>query len=161
MSLQHELNFPNAIEPRAHEAALNVVFTASMLIREAYSLLRPFGLTDSQFNVLRLLRHQAGPEGTINQTRMGQMLLVNRSNVTGLIDRMEAAGWVERIDDPEDRRIKLVQLTPVGRRLVDQVNLRYEKRVTEVMGELTASEQSDLCALLEKVRRRLISGKEA
>ena len=160
MSLQRELDLPNPIQTRAHEAALNVVFTASMFAREAYLLLRPYGLTDSQFNVLHLLRYQSGPDGTLNQTRLGSMLLVNRSNVTGLIDRMEQAGWVERMDDPGDRRVKLVRLTAAGRRLLDRADKAYEVRVAEVIGALSGSEQAELCRLLERVRRPLGAGKE-
>ena len=85
MSLQKELGLPNPLEAPGHEAVLNIVLTGELLAKEGDRLLRPFGLTDSQFNVLMLLKYQV-KGGGINQTRLGQMLLVNRSNVTGLVD---------------------------------------------------------------------------
>jgi len=107
-----------------------------------------------------LVNPRAGSGGTIYRTRMGQMLLINRLKVAGLIDRMESEGWVQRIDDPEDRRIKLVRLTWAGRRLVDQVNPGNEKRVAEVIRERAAAAQSDLCSLPGQARTRLNPGKE-
>ncbi len=155
MALRRELNFPNPIQSRPHEAALNVVFTASLLAREAWLFLRPHGLTDSQFNVLHLLRFQTGPDGAVNQTQLGRMLLVNRSNVTGLVDRMEQAGWLERVDDPEDRRMKRIRLTPAGRKLIDRLDKAYTRKVETIMGVLSEREQSELCRLLEKIRAPL------
>jgi DNA-binding MarR family transcriptional regulator len=155
MSLKDELHFPNPIRSRSHEAALSIVYTGGILAREAWLFLRPFGLTDSQFNVLHLLRYQTGPDQTATQTELGRMLLVNRSNVTGLVDRMEQAGWVERLDDPADRRIKRIRITAAGRKLLDRVDAAYIRKVEQVMHPLTAREQAELCRLLEKVRAPL------
>lgn len=155
MALRRELEFPNPIQSRPHEAALGVVYTASLLTREAWNFFRPHGITDSQFNVLHLLRFQTGPDGTINQTQLGRMLLVNRSNVTGLVDRMEQAGWLERVDDPEDRRVKRIRLTPAGRKLIDRLDKAYIRKVEAVMGVLSEREQGELCRLLERIRAPL------
>ncbi|MBD3266643.1 hypothetical protein GF373_08235, partial [bacterium] len=84
MSLQNELGFVHPFENKAHETLLDVVYTGLVLQKEGYQILRPFGLTDSQFNVLMLLKYQTR-DGAMNQTKLGDMLLVNRSNVTGLI----------------------------------------------------------------------------
>ncbi len=157
MSLQEELGLPNPIRRTAHEAMLNVVFTGTLLSKEGDRLLRPFGVTDAQLNVLMLLGFQAGPGG-LNQTRLGQMLLVNRSNITGLVDRMEQAGLVARADDPEDRRVKLVRMTDTGRRALEEAEKTYSARLEEVMGTLTPSEHRVLCRLLERIRERLSNG---
>lgn len=151
MALQNELGYPNPIRTLAHEALLNIVVTAELAVKEGDVLLRPHHVTESQFNVLMLLAHQAPPEGAV-QVQLGRMLVVNRSNVTGLIDRMEAAGWVERTHDPADRRVKLVRLTPAGRALVEKAEKDYMARVTRVLGVLTKAEQAQLCRMLEKVR---------
>ena len=90
MSLQNELGFINPIETRAHEALMNVVLTSALLVKQGHRLMRPFGLTDAQFNVLMLLKYQSD-NGELNQTDLGNMLVVNRSNVTGLVDRLEQA----------------------------------------------------------------------
>jgi DNA-binding MarR family transcriptional regulator len=154
MSLQHELGYPGPIRSRPHEAVLNMLVTGEMLAKEGDALLRGFGLTLAQFNVLMLLTHQAPPEG-VTQVTLGRMLLVHRSNITGLIDRMTKAGWVERVKDPADRRAYHVRLTRAGRRLAARVEGPYIDRVEAVMAGLEPDEIQRLCDLLGRVRARL------
>ena len=154
MGLQQELSLPNPFRHSAHEALLNVAFTGTLLAKEGDRVLRPLGLTDSQMNVLMLLKYQAGEDG-LNQTALGRMLLVNRSNVTGLVDRMEQAGLVRRVDDPQDRRVKYVRLTGAGSRVLGKAAQVYYARIEEIMGTLTPAEHRSLCRLLERVRERL------
>jgi DNA-binding MarR family transcriptional regulator len=154
MSLESELSLLHPIQNPAHAATISLVLTGELFAKEGDRLLRPFGLTDSQFNVLMLLKYQTDREG-INQTQLGRMLLVNRSNVTGLIDRMEQAGWVSRRDQADDRRVKLVALTPAGRKLLDRAEKVYFERVDKVVGTLKAGELQTLCSMLETLRARL------
>jgi len=88
-----------------------VMATADCFLRESQRLFRPLGLTGAQYNVLNILA--ASPDG-ISQRELGDRLVVDRSNVTGLLDRLEKSGWVRRTDDPEDRRVYRVVLTPAG-----------------------------------------------
>ena len=154
MALRDELGLPSPIRHPAHEALLGLVVTAGLLSKEGDRLLRPLGLTDSQFNVLVLLGFQS-KEGALDQSTLGRMLVVNRSNVTGLVDRMERAGRVERAADASDRRVKRVRLTAEGRRLLAAADRRYEARVHEVMGALSEREREMLVRTLEKIRAAL------
>jgi DNA-binding MarR family transcriptional regulator len=154
MSLQHELGFRNPFQNRAHEALLNVVLTGTLLAKEGDRVLRSFGLTDAQFNVLMLLKYQSNG-GEINQTILGNMLLVNRSNVTGLIDRLEQAGWVKRTADSSDRRVNQVKLTSDGEHVLERAEKAYSVRVNEIMASLSSEEDIHLCSMLERVRKRL------
>jgi DNA-binding MarR family transcriptional regulator len=159
MSLSDELGFKNPVQHPAHEALLGLVVTAGLLSKEGDRVLRPLGLTDSQFNVLALLRFQAA-EGSLDQTTLGRMLVVNRSNVTGLVDRMEKAGWVERTSDGNDRRVKRVRLTAEGKRLADAADRRYMTRVHALMGALSEKERESLAKTLEKIRFHLKRDRE-
>jgi DNA-binding MarR family transcriptional regulator len=154
VSLQKELGFMHPFENPEHEALLDVVYTGLVLQKEGYQILRPYGLTDSQFNVLMLLKYQT-KDGTINQTRLGDMLLVNRSNVTGLIDRLEKSGWVERVADPVDRRVKLLTLTPAGDEILQKAEKTYTAEVIQAMSSFSAQERAMLSSLLEKIRAGL------
>ena len=78
----------------------------------------------------------AAGEG-ISQRELGDVLVVDRSNVTGLVDRMEKAGWVRRTDDPADRRVYRVMLTSAGRRLWEKIAPAYEAVVLQVVEGLT------------------------
>ena len=154
MGLREELGFPRPVETASHEAALNIMVTASLLIKAGERLLAPYGVTEAQFNVLMLLRHQS-EEGTLDQTALGRMLVVNRSNVTALVDRMERAALVLRSPDPSDRRVKRVSLTPRGMEVAEASEGTYFRRVEEVFGALGAGERKNLVRALERVRTAL------
>ena len=75
--------------------------------------------------------------GQLSQRELSDILVVDRSNVTGLIDRMEKAGWVKRQSVPEDRRAYRIRLTPAGRRLWHKVIPVYQAATREVVGVLS------------------------
>ena len=153
MGLQKELGLKNPILNQAHETVLGIVYTASLLNKQGSRLLRKFGLTEAQFNILMLLRHQSD-NGRMNQTVLGDMLLVNRSNVTGLVDRLERDGLVRRVDDPEDRRVNLVEMTEAGREGLAIAKVDYFARVEKVLAGLSVEQRKMLVGLLESVRRQ-------
>jgi DNA-binding MarR family transcriptional regulator len=157
MALSDELGFPRPIDTRAHEAVLSVFVTAGLLGKEADRVLQAFGLTQAQFDILMLLRYQAA-DGSLDQTTLGRMLVVNRSNVTGLVDRMERDGLVTRGGDPEDRRVKRVRMTAAGARLLATAEQAYAARTREVVAGLTPANLDSLCRLLEAVRTALRRG---
>ncbi|HEY3754908.1 MAG TPA: MarR family transcriptional regulator [Opitutaceae bacterium] len=128
-----------------------VLTTADALLRSSQKLFRPHGLTAAQFNVMNLL---SDAESGMSQRELSDALVVDKSNVTGLIDRMEKAGWVRRAEDPSDRRVYCVTLTPPGRKLWSKVNPIYLKAVTEVTGELTAQQVRQCLEAVEILHRR-------
>jgi DNA-binding MarR family transcriptional regulator len=151
MALSDELGFLRPIDTRAHEAVLSIFTTASLLGKEADRVLQGFGLTQAQFDILMLLRYQTA-DGSADQTTLGKMLVVNRSNVTGLVDRMERDGLVTGVGDPQDRRVKRVQMTPAGARLLERAEQVYAARTREVAAGLTPASLATFCRLLEAVR---------
>lgn len=154
MGIREELGLPRPVESAAHEAVLNILVTANLLAKEGEKLVAPFRVTEAQFNVLMLLRHQS-QGGSLDQTALGRMLVVNRSNVTGLVDRMERAGLVARSPDPGDRRVKRVSLTAKGRKAAEAAERPYFDRVEGVLGALGADERRGLVRKLEKLRAAL------
>jgi DNA-binding MarR family transcriptional regulator len=106
-----------------------VMATADAFLRESHRLFRPHGLTGAQYNLLNVVA--LSPDG-LSQRELSDQLVVDRSNVTGLLDRMEKAGWVKRMDHPSDRRVYRVVLTPAGRALWKQVTPQYLAAVAQV-----------------------------
>ncbi len=151
MPLQQELNLLHPVEDARNEAALNIVLTGELLSKEADRILKPFKMTQAQFNVLMLLRFQS-EKGEVNQTRLGRMLLVNRSNVTGLVDRMERDGLVERVAEPGDRRVKKVKISEAGRKACEKAAKTYFARIEEIIGPLGANGVKELCRQLDHIR---------
>jgi len=155
VSLEKELGFSRPIELLAHEALLNIYYTASCLKKRADAFLRSFGLTDVQFNALMLLAHQSGKEGGLSQARLSEMMLVNRANITSLVDRMEKAGLVVRTDATGDRRKNIVKLTEHANKLLAQVEPLYAAQVRQIMAVFTESERKGLISMMETIRSTL------
>jgi len=153
-TLSEELGLRRPFGDPAHETLLSIVVTADLLWKEADRLLEPFGLTDSQLNILMLLTFQSDA-GELDQTTLGRMLIVNRSNVTGLVDRMEKQGLVQRVGDTADRRVKKVRLTAFGRRRLEEAAAVYGTRVRAVMDGLKNDERQSLGRMLAAIRSRL------
>jgi len=156
MALEQELGLKKGFSVLEHEAILNIYYTASCIKKQASQFFQSFGLTDVQFNVMMLLAYQSGPEGGLTQAQLSDMMLVNRANITTLIDRMEKAGLVVRAASPSDRRYNIVKLTERGKKLFARVEALYAKQVKKTMACLNGSEQKRLIAVLEKIRRKLI-----
>jgi DNA-binding MarR family transcriptional regulator len=155
MALQQELGLKKQINIPSHEALLNIYFTASCLKKYADAFFSPFGLTDVQFNMMMLLKYQ--PENTegLSQADLSRMMLVNRANITSLVDRMEKAGFVERTADPNDRRYNIIKLTAKGQKKLEEVVPLYAREVKKVMSPLKDTDQKKLICLLESVRTSL------
>ena len=158
MSLQNELHLRTPITPLAREVILNVYFTASCIKKKADEFFRQFGLSEVQFNVMMLLKYQCDPEAPddtgLSQAQISEMMLVNRANITSLIDRMEKADLVARTTAPADRRSNMINLTSHGSSLLARVEPLYLQEV-EKAAVLSTTEQTQMIAMLEKVRQNL------
>ena len=138
-----------------HELTRAVLTTADTFLREGQRLFRRHGLTAAQYNVLSLLA--TGPADGMSQRELGDLLVVDRSNVTGLVDRMEKAGWVRRADDPQDRRVYRVQLTAAGRRLWSEVAPLYAQVVAQVTAALSESQARATLKVLHKLQEGAVA----
>ena len=155
MCLENELDLIKPVASLGHSALLNVYYTASCLRKKAGEFFHPFGITDVQFNLMMLLQHQGGPEGGLSQARLSRMMLVNRANITMLIDRMEKANLVVRTPSSSDRRYNIIKLTARGKKLLAQAEPLYIKEVKRIMATLKEAEQKSMVAMLEKVRNNV------
>ncbi|MEM7306585.1 MAG: MarR family transcriptional regulator [Planctomycetota bacterium] len=103
----------------ARDVYLNLVRAHEKLHAEFTALFREHGLTQAQYNVLRILL--GGPKEGAPCQYVGERLLNRVPDVTRLIDRMETAGLVERERSAEDRRVVLVRVTAEGGRLCERL----------------------------------------
>ncbi|GIX49204.1 MAG: hypothetical protein KatS3mg131_3415 [Candidatus Tectimicrobiota bacterium] len=108
---------------------------------------RAHGLTAAQYNVLRILE---GAEGPLPQQEIARRLLVSRANVTGLIDRLEARGLVER-RACADRRVRMVHLTAQGLRFVEETFEAVTALCAVLLKRLSLEELQALRGLLLKL----------
>jgi DNA-binding MarR family transcriptional regulator len=110
--------------------------------------IRRAGLSMGQFDVLA----QVGAAEGSTQQQIADALLVTKSNVCQLLDRMEKAGLVER---QQRGRTNLLYLTPEGRRLYDRVVPSHERKIVELFSALSTEEQAALHGLLRKLDHAL------
>jgi DNA-binding MarR family transcriptional regulator len=155
MSLKVELGMRKGFDYQPHEALLSIYYTASRARKKAGEFFRLHGLTDVQFNVLSLLKAQSGENGGLTQVELSRMMLVNRANITTLIDRMEKADLVVRKPVPDDRRYNIIELTDHGQDMHAKVAGVYRAKITEIMDVLEEDEKEKLVEILEKVRLNL------
>lgn len=152
MSLEIELCLRRPFALLAHEALLNIYYSASCIKKKAGEFLRPFGLTDVQFNLMMLLKYQSYQDEGLSQALLSSMMLVNRANITSLVDRMEKVDLVIRTPAPSDRRSNIVKLTSRGKKLLAKIEPLYTQEVKRIMAVLKQDDQRAVIEMLEKIR---------
>lgn len=113
-------------------------------------------LTRPQYRVLIMLDRNPG----ITQARLAELLDVEKMTVTGLIDRMEARGWVERRRDPNDRRAHALHLLPPARPIVDQLEAVIAQWQEDTNAQLPADVVVRLIGDLQLLKTRLTSNSD-
>lgn len=130
----------------------NLMLTHSRLAPFIDANLRRDRLSAAQFNTLLALR-TAGENGLL-MSEIGQRLVVTKSNVTGIVDRLEKQGLASRTVHT-DRRAIVVRLTPAGAELLDQTIPQYAELLTDLTASLTGEEKATLVLLLTRLRKAL------
>ena len=105
------------------------------------------GLSIPQFDILATLGFEQG----ITQQELAERLLVTKGNICGMIDRMEASGWVERRPDPLDRRANRLFLTRRGKTQLGQTTPDEQALVKRIMGALKPAELQTLYQFLDRL----------
>lgn len=155
MGLQEELGLKREFRVPVHETLLNIYHTGSRIKKRAREFFSDYGITDVQFNVMELLLYQTDANEGLTQAELSRMMLVNRANITSLIDRMEKANLVVRTAVPGDRRYNAVRLTARGKKTLLDVEEKYAEEVTRIMSPLSDDETDQLRGMLERVRENL------
>lgn len=123
------------------------------LEKNANNALRPQGLTMAQVGTLLALKDM--PEGQCSLKEMEQILHVAQSTAAGIIVRLEQKGLVEGFGSSEDKRIKMVRITPTGEDCCFQAEKSMEETERKLLSGLTETEQSIFYSLLQKVSATL------
>jgi DNA-binding MarR family transcriptional regulator len=148
--LKQEIHQKKPFKSLHQEAQLNIVRTSNLLVDSFEQMLKPYGITGTQYNVLRILRG-AEPEG-LCRNEVRERLLNRMPDATRLLDRMEEGGLVTRARSGEDRRLVTTRITKKGRHLVDSLDEVVEKKHRQQLGHLTERQLRTLIKLLTQVR---------
>lgn len=150
--LQSEIGKRNPFASLTEEAYLNLVRTNDRLQIEFTRLFRQFGLTPSQYNILRILRGEGAPLPILEIARRTVTMV---PGITGLIDRLEKVGLVQRKRCQRDRRIIFVELAEAGRKVLGDMDPHVSQTLDRLFAHFEAGELRELIRLLEKAREPL------
>jgi DNA-binding MarR family transcriptional regulator len=134
------------------EVFLEVLRAGHALVQDLVDLLKPYGLTQPQYNVLRILRG-AGPAGLPTGEVGARMVASREPDVTRLLVRMERAGLVRRERRPDNRRIVTATITREGLRILKMLDQPIFDMHATQLHHMTRRELEQLATLLERARR--------
>jgi MarR family transcriptional regulator for hemolysin len=148
----------NPIKKGADRGIGFLLADVSRLLRRDFDRrVRDLEMTQAQW---RALGHLAREEG-INQAALAERLEVKPITIARLIDRMEAAGWVRREADSADRRASLLFLTPKATPILDELQVRADEVIGELMRGIPKTARRALFATLEQMKTNLITAEAA
>ena len=108
------------------------------------------GLRQGEFDVLTALR-RVGPPYTLIPSELSAMLMMSRAGMTNRLDRLEAAGFVERTLDPADRRSFRITLTDAGRKVIDETMTEHAANLHRLAEDMSEQELDTLSTALRKL----------
>ena len=147
--LQKEIKQTKPFRSRRQEAVLAIVRTADILKRR-WRVAEEFGVTGQQYNVLRILRG-AHPEA-LPTMEIASRMVENTPGITGLLDRLEEKGLVQRARDAEDRRCSRCSITAKGLALLRDSDGHVDRAEEEALKMLDSQDVDKLIEILDAVR---------
>ena len=152
LNLKEEIKQTKPFTSLEQEAMLSIQRTDALLGYSIIEVLKPYDVTPTQYNVLRILRG-AGPLGLCRED-IRERLISQVPDVTRLLDRMEEAGLVGRERDPVDRRLVTSRITDAGLALLEKLEAPIARLHERQLGHMTKTELRSLITLLAKARER-------
>lgn len=131
------------------KAIVNILFTQSYIVTKQNNLLKPYGLSPEQYNVLRILRGQNGNPITVSSIQ--DRMLNKMSNASRLVEKLKQKGLVRREECPADRRQVDIMITEKGIQLLNQLQEEILNQNNNLI-HLNRQEVSQLNFLLDKLR---------
>lgn len=148
--LKDEIGKSMPFESIEQEALLNCLRTADRLTHSAAVVLKPAGLTPTQYNVLRILRGSRPRALCCNE--IAAMLIVRDADLTRLLDRLQQRGLVHRQRGAEDRRHVQIAITDAGLDLLRSLDEPMRTLHTRLLGHMGVERLKLLSELLEQAR---------
>ena len=132
----------------ATEAVMNTIRTSDVFFDRIGRLLRPLGVSAAGGLVLGVLRDN----GALSPSELGDRLIVTRATVTGLLDSLERPGFVRRLPNPVDRRSLIVEITPLGLDVLQQVRTTVHHHEREWLSAFSDAELRGYIDLLHRMQ---------
>lgn len=141
------------------QIALDLLYTYDVFHQLTGRYMARYGLSKSTLNILMVLRH--GTADGMQLHDLGELLLVSRANITGLIDHLEKRGYVKRVVNTNDRRARYARITRKGEELLDEFIPVHYCNIKRLLQDLKTEEKESLVELLRRTRASLVAHSEA
>jgi DNA-binding MarR family transcriptional regulator len=151
-SLQAEIKQSKPFARPSSEAFLSILRTAAVLEHQIGEVLRPYGITTTQYNVLRILRG-AGAQGLCGR-EVAERLISRVPDVSRLLDRMEDMRLIQRERDADDRRHITTRISAKGLRLLEETSPTLEAAEASRFARLGPDRIRDLIDTLGDLREQ-------
>jgi MarR family transcriptional regulator, organic hydroperoxide resistance regulator len=149
-ALQREIQQRVPFSSQQEEAILAIARTADVLRRRISRLIEPYGVTEQQYNVLRILRG-AGCDG-LPTLDIAERMIEQTPGITRMIDRLETKGLVSRERGCQDRRQVLCQISQTGLDLLAKLDEPLRQWGLTALGSLREQEMDALILTLARIR---------
>ena len=127
---------------------INLLFTANWLNEQIGKILSEEGVTQQQYNILRILRGSATPLSTL---KIRERMLDKMSDTSRIVDRLIAKELVVKNTCEKDKRLVDITLSPKGLDLVDQLD-QFNDRIDALLKGINETEAATLNQILDKIR---------
>ena len=151
-SLKSEIAQKQPFSSIEQEALLNLLRTSDCLHRAIQQKTREWGLTSTQYNVLRILRG-AGTQG-LACAAVGERLVTAEPDITRLLARLKGLKLVRQHRDRRDRRVVLSHITSAGLALLRAMDPAVQRAPKDLLGHLSMPQLAQMIRLLERARQR-------
>lgn len=142
----------NAIMGLSQKAVLNIIYTQNNINERLIEILKPYDLSNEQYNVLRILRGQKG--NPANMCLIQERMLAKTSNTTRLVDKLLLKELVTRKVCKENRRKVEVLITEKGLDILKELDPKVDNYEQNIVANLSSGELEQLNDLLEKIRTK-------
>lgn len=136
--------------PENRRLVLNLIVTANHITENLAEALKPFGISNQQFNVLRILRGQKGKPA--NLSTIQERMVSKMSNTTRLVDKLVEKGLSERITCPSNRRKVEIRITEKGLALLKEIDPVIDEVENSFAGKINEKERKSLNTSLNELR---------
>jgi DNA-binding MarR family transcriptional regulator len=153
MSIEEEIQQTKPLRSVGEAFILNVIKTADILKGSMDAVLKPFGLTQAQFNILRILKGAEGEGRTCGE--ISERMVTKVPDVTRLVDRMVKKELARRERCTEDRRVVWIFITEKGLEQVNEVSPLIEAVTDQTTGELPENRVLEAISVLENFRKNI------
>lgn len=126
-----------------------IVRVAEGFKKNSSAVVKKWGLTFSQYNLLRVL--DASENGQNTMRNVNRIMLVSSANMTGIAKRLEKNGFIIRTSDPNDDRLKRLQITPAGIQVLKDISERKERSLRRYLMKYSDEQKSALMETLREI----------